>query len=349
LTAQIRHSDRTRFAHEVGYLLPHKDALVPDLQAAGIPLTCFRARGSADMLWLRRLRRHVIERKIAIVHVHSPVAAAGARVVARTIGGSRRPRIVTTEHNVWQSHARATRIADAITARLDDAHLAVSSAVRASLPPWLAARTEVVRHGIDVAAVAAQRGERDAVRRELGLVGRVVVGTVANLRATKGLGDLLAAARQVADEAPEVVFVVVGQGPLQAELEARQRELGLADHVRLLGFRPDAVRVMAGFDVFCLPSHHEGLPVALMEAMALGLPIVATDVGGVSELVVDGEHGRLVPPLKPDVLAKAIVELATDEGRRRRAGSAVASAGQDLSAERAERRIEEIYSSLARR
>ena len=162
------------------------------------------------------------------------------------------------------------------------------------------------------------------MRRELGLDGRLVVGTVANLRATKGWPDLLEAARQVLDEVEEATFVAVGQGPMEDEIRQLHADLRLGDRFLLLGFRPDAVRVMAGCDVFCLASHHEGLPIAVMEAMALGLPIVATDVGGVSELVADRVHGRLVPPRRPDLLAGALVDLLTEEEQHASAAAAVA-------------------------
>jgi glycosyltransferase involved in cell wall biosynthesis len=105
---------------------------------------------------------------------------------------------------------------------------------------------------------------------------------------------------------------------------------------------------MAGFDVFCLASHHEGLPIAVMEAMAIGLPIVATDVGGLSELVVDGVHGRLVPPHRPDLLAGALVELLTDDERRDRAAASARSSSSSLSSEHSIRRVEAIYEALAR-
>ena len=84
-------------------------------------------------------------------------------------------------------------------------------------------------------------------------------------------------------------FVAAGRGPLEDELRAQKDRLGLGDRFTFLGYRADAVRVMAAFDVFCLASHYEGLPIALMEALALGLPVVATDVGGVAELVTDGQ------------------------------------------------------------
>lgn len=349
LQAQVRERDKERFEYQVAYLSPHKHALVAGFEAEDVAATCLGARSSGDVTWLPRLRRLILDGGIDVVHAHSPVAAAGARVALRTISARRRPRMVTTDHNVWQTHVRLTRWADSSTAHLDDAHLAVSSAVCASLPARLQARTEVIRHGIDVAAVAAHRAYRASVRRELGIEGQLVVGTVANLRLTKGWPDLLAAARRVLDDVDGSCFVAVGQGPMEDEVGRLHRRLGLGDRFRLLGYRADAVRVMAGCDVFCLASHQEGLPVVLMEAMALGLPIVATDVGGVGELVADGVHGRLVAPHRPDLLAAALIELLTDETRRASAAAAVRSTSSALSADRSIRRVESIYEALVRR
>ena len=118
-----------------------------------------------------------------------------------------------TEHNVWQSHTRLTRFSDRLTADSREVRLAVSAAVRDSLPPEMRARTRVVRHGIDTVKVRAGISARDAVRASLGVEkGHLVVGTVANLRATKGYPDLLHAARTVLDQAESVRFVSVGRG-----------------------------------------------------------------------------------------------------------------------------------------
>jgi glycosyltransferase involved in cell wall biosynthesis len=100
---------------------------------------------------------------------------------------------------------------------------------------------------------------------------------------------------------------------------------------------------MAACDLFCLPSHHEGLPVALMEALALGLPAVATRVGGVSELVTDGEDAVLVPPARPELLADALVDLALDPVRRDRIGRRARARSDDLDATSAERSVEAVY------
>jgi glycosyltransferase involved in cell wall biosynthesis len=177
----------------------------------------------------------------------------------------------------------------------------------------------------------------------------VVIGTVANLRATKGYPDLLAAARRVIDRLPSVRFVAVGRGPLEHDLRARHAELGLGDRFVFLGYRDDAVRAMSAFDVFCLPSHHEGLPVALMEALALGLPIVATRVGGVDELVTDGVEAVLVPPGEPDLLADALESLARDPQRRTAMASHARDRAQTLDADAAVRAVEAVYREAAGR
>jgi glycosyltransferase involved in cell wall biosynthesis len=348
VAAQVRETMNSGIAYEVAYLTPAKNALVSELESLDVPVTCLAATSSADVRWLVSLRRLLVGHEIDVVHAHSPVAAALARIVVRTLPRMNRPHMVTTEHNLWQSHVPLTRFADAVTAPGDDARLAVSSAVRDSMPYRLQAATEVVHHGIDVDAVAAHRAERDEVRRELGVEDKVVIVTVANLRITKGWPDLLAAARKVLDNVDDACFVAIGQGPMEQEIRSLHQELGLGDRFKLLGFRPDAVRLMAGCDVFCLASHHEGLPIAVMEAMAIGLPVVATDVGGLAELVVDGVHGLLVPPHRPDLLAGALIELLTEEGRRQQAAEAVQSKSEDLSSEHAIRRMEAIYEALAR-
>jgi glycosyltransferase involved in cell wall biosynthesis len=255
--------------------------------------------------------------------------------------------MVTTDHSLWSGHGRLMRWADGVTCRADDAHLAVSEAVRASLPRRLRERTEVVLHGIDVEAVRKQRDSREEVRKELGVpADAVVVGTVANLRAIKGNAELFAAARRVLDAEPEVRFVTVGQGPQEEELRQLHDELGLGDGLLMLGHRTDAVRVMGSCDLFCLASHREGLPVALMEAMVLGLPVVATRVGGIPEVVEDGVEGSLVPPRDPAALADAVLDLVHDGDRRVRMGEAAAARGDGLSVDRAVRRTEGVYQEL---
>ena len=172
------------------------------------------------------------------------------------------------------------------------------------------------------------------------------MGTVANLRATKGYPDLLEAAAAVIRDSDSVQFVSVGRGPLESELRARRDRLGLGARFEFLGFRPDAVRIMSAFDIFCLASHHEGLPIALMEALALGLPVVATRVGGVEELVTDGREAVLVAARRPDALAAALLALVHDPERRSAMARQACARGDTLDAPIAVATIEAVYREL---
>jgi glycosyltransferase involved in cell wall biosynthesis len=344
LCAAAQERDRERLEYEVAYLLPWKDHLVPTLAASGVPAHCLDGARRYSPAWTVRLRRLLVERPFDVLHAHSPLVAAQARLVVRSLPRAVRPRLIYTEHNSWASYTRVTRLLNAATYPLDEAQFAVSREVWSSVPARLRRRLEVVEHGIDVAATGAHSADRDEVRRELGIdAGTTVVGTIANYRRNKAYPDLLAAARQVLDVDPTVVFVTVGQGPLQREIVAEHGRLVLGDRVRLLGYREDAVRVLAGCDIFALSSHFEGLPVALMEALALGLPVVSTAVGGIPDAVTAGREGLLVPPRRPDELAAALLALVTDPDRRKRMGAAALRRAADFDVRRASRHIEAVY------
>jgi L-malate glycosyltransferase len=348
LVTSARRRDRDRVDVRVLYLLPYKNALVGDLEAAGVPVACLGRGDVLDARWLGGLRRSLARDPVDIVHAHNPVMAVGAKVVARSLPRRLRPRVVVTDHNVWHSYRPMSRFADGLTSPFDAARLTVSEAVRASLPGPIKRHARVVLQGIEVDDVRAQRAERAAVRAELGLGhDTLVVGTVANLRAQKAYPDLFAAALGVVEQLPHVRFVAVGQGPLEAEIRALHARSGLGDRLLLLGYRPDAVRVMAACDVFVLASHYEGLGVAIMEALALGLPVVATAVGGVPEVVDHGREGLLVPPHLPQELAAALVSVLTDDERRQRMAEAAARRGAALSIDSAVRRTEATYHELA--
>jgi len=172
-------------------------------------------------------------------------------------------------------------------------------------------RVVTVRNGIEIPPPAdpAQRGRS---RAELGLAADDPVAIcVGRLSAAKGHPHLLRAVALLAAGMPRLVVLLVGDGEERASLEALARELGVAQHVRFLGFRSDVAGLLAAADVFVLPSNWEGLPVALLEAMAAGLPAVATRVAGTVEVIADGA-GLLVPPQDPSALAAALRSLLTD-------------------------------------
>jgi glycosyltransferase involved in cell wall biosynthesis len=344
LAATTRWVDHGRFAYEVGYLLPRKDALVGEIEAAGVPVRCL---GPSRSSWVRRLRRLVDERGVDLVHAHSPVPAVGARLA---LAG--RVRLVYTEHNVWERYRRPTYWGNALTFGRNDHVFAVSDHVRASIhyPRALASLrmppVETLYHGLEPDAEKAWSPPR-GIREELGIPdGTPLVGTVGSLTLKKDHETLLRAAALLGEQSPGLRVVIVGQGPLAPRLRRLIGELGLERTVVLAGYRPDAPRVTAALDVFVLPSRYEGLPISLLEAMALGRPVVATRAGGTSEVLRDGVEGVLVPPGDPVALADALRSLLADQKRRRDLGTAAAERAGDFDIRPAVRRQEDVYEEL---
>ena len=307
LVNQARATDADDLEFSVAYLVSWKNHLVEPLNQAGWQAHCLQSDRPWDLRWLLRFRRLVNREQIDVVHGHSPLVAAFARLVLRTVPRKRRPRSIYTEHNEWGRHNKWTRRLNRWTIKSEDHLIAVSDAVKQSMPAELS--VEVLIHGIDVGAVAAQKVHRDSVRQELGITDdEVVIGIVANFRKEKAYDLLLDAAAQVVAQNPKVRFLSVGQGPLEVEIRAQHERLGLGDRFLILGYREDATRIMSAFDIFTLSSYHEGLPVALMEALALDLPVVATDVGGIATALADAT-AIVIAPGDSAALASSYVEM----------------------------------------
>lgn len=338
-------ADPDAVTYEVAYLLPWKQALVPQLESLGVTTHLLSGpRGMSDPRWPLRLRS--LSRRFDVVHVHSPAVAAVARP---TVAASRsRPVLVSTEHNVWGSHGTVTRVANGVTLPLDDQKWAVSQEVVDSSWSRLRGDVEVLVHGSPVATLAARaETERTAAREAAGWSDDdVVVAIVANLRAQKDYPTLFEAAAVALGREPTLRFVSIGQGPLEEQLRADLAGRGLGDRFVMLGYREDPPAVLTGADVFTLSSIHEGLPISLVEAMAMGLPPVVTAVGGVPEVVVDGRDGIVVPPRSPGALADAYVELARDTDRRRALAEAAARRALDFDISRTARIVEARYRKL---
>lgn len=347
LLSAARVRDRQAFDEEIAYLIQGEPTLLPRLEEIGVPIHDLRGTREQDFRWANRLRRLVIDRRYDVVHVHSPYVAGLARLAVRSIPRARRPRLVSSEHSLWPSHSPATRVLNAATFPLGDAWFAVSNEVRTSIPRILRGRVEVLAHGVVLDDMNALVAGRDAVRSELGLSSdEVAVVTVANNRWQKGYPDLLEAARRMRVDGVRARFFVIGKDTLDDEIVALRDSLGLAGYVTLLGYRSDATRIAAACDLFALASLYEGLPVAIMEALAVGLPVVATGVGGIPEAVRDGVEGLIVPAKRPDLLADAIGSLVRDTDRRIAMKKAATERGREYDIEFAVRRLEDVYRDL---
>lgn len=362
-----------------GILAAHR-ALVPAFEAEGIPVHELGARGDLDLAWMVRLRRILLAEQPDVLHLHLPYPAVLGRLVARSLPGSRRPVVVHTRHNLWTATHPLLRAGERATAHLDDASLVVATSAWAALPRQLRRNTEILPHGIrrprpgpgsdpdpdrsevpdparhpdrsevpdrDRAPDPDPAAGREAVRAELGVADdETLVLSLANLRVEKGYDVLLPAAATLVAEGLPLRFVAAGDGPLAGVLARKRDGLGLGDHFRFLGYRDDVPRLLGAADVLVLASHHESSPVAVMEALAAGVPVVSTCVGDVPAQVRDGVEGRLVPPGDAAALAAALRSLVLDPEARRTMAAAAAQAGTQFDIELAARRLERLYAGL---
>jgi glycosyltransferase involved in cell wall biosynthesis len=291
------------------------DAFRPQLEEAGVPIELIpRPRPDPRAVLRSALALAPILRRESpdVVHAHNPGAAAAAALARRL---ARRPDIavVASFHGVDPGRmGRAARV----LARSADLVVAIAGppADDLRLAGLSGSRVVVVHNGIETGS----RKAAEDVRRELDLEDAELVVSVGRYAEEKNQVLLLDALARLVPSRPRLRGLLIGTGPLKAELGERIRQLELEAEVELTGTRLDAVDVVAAADVFVLPSDREGLPVALLEAMGVGCPVVATAVGGVPGVVEDGESGLLVPPGDAAALAAAIERLLDDPQLRAR-------------------------------
>lgn len=345
LAEGLRVADRERFTYAYGYFHPQKSALVSELQGEGSEVARFTALTAGGMLLQTAPVARFFRRwQPDLVHCHLPLAGVVGRLAARRAGGIP---VVYTQHNLPERYHPLTRLAERATWRLQRHVIAVSEEVAAAICRRLPGPVPVtvVPNGVDVGRFRPAAERREAARSRLDLGDcDGVVGTVAVFRPQKGLDRWLRVARRVHEALPRSRFVLVGDGPGRGALEALSRRLGLADVVRFTGLQPDVEPFLAAMDLFLLSSVYEGLPVAALEAMAAGLPIVSTGVGGVREAVVDGECGRLIAGDQDSDLAAAVIDLLRQPQTRERMGRAARRRAETrFGIESMQRRLESIY------
>lgn len=342
--------DKSRFAIDVAYVLPWKDNFHATLADAGAAVHCLRG-GRGDARWILRLRRLIADGAYDVVHSHAPLPGVAARMVPLP---GERPAIVHTEHNVWHRYRWPTRILNDVTYGRNWSVIAVSTSVAETIRPHGRGRTvpvRTVRHGTVLGSVRvwdrndSGRGER---RSALGLPpDAYLIGNVGNLTAKKDHANLL---RAIAGPGRigNAHVALVGLGPLAGDLRRTARDLGVADRVHLLGSRDDVFDLLPLFDAFCLSSAFEGFPIALVEAMATGLPCVSTAVGGVPEILVDGVNGLLVPPRDSQLLRQALERMMSDPELARQCGLQAKAAAGRLDLRHAVRALEDVYDDVLR-
>ena len=290
-----------------------------------VPIHAARKGGGFDVGAIRRVRARLRERGSAVLHTHNAMAHYYGMLAAIGLPIACR---INTRHNMSGLGGGSRR--DWLYRRslmLTDAVVSVSAAAHADLVAsrlMPEARTMAVPNGIPIRGfLPVSRDAHARLAAEVGVAPATrIVGAVGRLHPAKDHANLLRAFRIVAGALPDVVLVIVGGGALRAELEAFAAEQGIAARVRFLGDRGDVRDLLRGFDLLAVASRTEGYSVVLVEASAVGLPIVATRVGGNAEIVRDGVSGLIVPPSDPAALAAAMQALLEDPARAARMGEA---------------------------
>jgi sugar transferase (PEP-CTERM/EpsH1 system associated) len=317
----VRFGTPDRFAMRV-VCLDESGVLEEQFARLGVPVDVIGTDGSVPARILR-LARHLQQVKPALLHTHNPQAHLHGAIAARL---ARVPAVVHTKHGREYMErpvlAWASRLASRWTSRFVAVSVDAASVAR-EIEGVPAARVRVIHNGIDTGLFPVRAPRAALAPRRAVTVGR--------LSPIKDHATLLHAVRRVVDSVPTFQLDIVGDGPLRPELEALCETLGLCGCVHFHGYHEQVARFLDAADFFVLSSISEGVSIALLEAMASGLPAVATDVGGNREVVVSGETGYLVPSRAHDVLAAVMLRIQSDDAGLERMGRA------------ARRRVEEQF------
>jgi sugar transferase (PEP-CTERM/EpsH1 system associated) len=318
------------------------------LQEQGVPVYCLTRKAGLDWSCVAKLRQIIKRHGATIVHAHQYTPFSYA-LLAR--GWRRSPRIVFTEHGRHQPDYRRWKrvFVNRLLTAPSDRIVAVGQAVRRALidnEGFAPRRVEVIYNGVDLQRIASGAAHRVETRASLGLrPDQIVLIHVARLDYLKDHATAVSAVKQLVDDVPNLRYVIVGDGPLRSSIEKQVEQESLQNHVLFLGTRQDIPQLLAMSDIFVLPSVSEGIPLVLIEAMAAGLPVVATAVGGVPEMIDSGVQGILVPPRSAGALADALRTLIRNPALRQ----AMSAAGKVRARERfGEESMLERYRELFR-
>lgn len=310
--------------------------LIEQLRTAGVDVVNLGT--GPRLLACGRLATTVRRLAPDVLNVHSPLPAVILRPFVRL--SRRRPLLLSTVHYIREDLLKirrpeavfagrpaiwASTFLDRLTRCLDDQTVAVSSQVARSCRGWGTRGVQTRIHGVDVAGQRFWAARSESVRREFAVPeGAFLVVCVANFRPEKNHALLIEAAARVIPARADAMFLLAGDGPLREQIARDIERRGMGGDVRVVGRVPHARRLIAGADLVVLSSLHEALPVVVMEALAAGVPVVSTDVGGIREVVRSGWNGILTEPGSSADLARGILDAMEPATHRRLRGGAAA-------------------------
>jgi len=332
LINNLKAIDKSRFINAVCFLFD-RDDLQPELLRLGIPV--YKLGMSSQYDWRRGLfglRAVTKEGQFDVIHTELYWANIYGRVCGRLFSDAKivttihaptyEPQVLKDDPNLKPWKLTLVRILDGLTGTVCNYRfVACSEFVKRSAVGRLGYRPEsieVIYNGIDLGSFREDdSGKVISLRRELGLDhGEAILVNVGRLIPQKGQRYLIMAMPKVLDEQPSCKLLLVGEGPMENELQDLAHDLGVGEAIWFLRTRLDVPAILQLSDLFVLPSLSEGMPVALLEAMAMRKPCIASNITSIPEVVEDGRSGVLVEPQRPDQLANAVLSLIDDRERR---------------------------------
>jgi glycosyltransferase involved in cell wall biosynthesis len=349
IETQVLLGDRERFEYLVCAITDGGD-LVDVIEASGGRVSLMRKRRRGDLTAIPRIARLIEREKADLLHLHNAPGAFWGTLAA--LCARRRVPIVRTEHRPWQPHALPGlyRLFHSALARRAARIICVSGYVRSSYEerfPRLAGRMVTVPNGVRMDAFSDLPERREARARFKLPPDTPIVGTIGRLVPVKNHRLLIDTFARVHEEMPDTHLAILGDGPLGGSLATHAADLRLSNDISFVKSSPSAEVFLRCLDVFALSSDSEGMPLTLLEAMAAGVPVAATGVGGIPEVIENGMDGYLVPPSSPDLLARVISSLLSHPGEAGEMGRRGREKVERLySAVRTVRETERIYSEL---
>lgn len=347
LPETLKCHDQTKFDFQYIYFLPWKNQMVEALEKAGGKVTCLTASNNAVMMTrIPALVDYIRKNQIDVIHAHLPWAG----IVARIAGGLTKTPVIYTEHNKQERYHSITRWMNLLTIRYSRRIIAVSSDVAESVmrfKPKLKTRVDVILNGVDPGQFERDTTKGNRIREQTGIPpGALVIGTVAVFRFQKRLDAWLQVAQSINRRFPDVHFIIVGDGPLREKIKAVSSELGLDSVVHFAGLQTDVRPYLSAFDIFMMSSIFEGLPVAMLEAMASRCCIVATAAGGIKEVIEDQLDGLLCDINDPLRLVDLVeIVIKSSQLRATLAENARKKIETKFSIDSMVRRLEQVYST----
>lgn len=319
LPETLRYHDRVSFDFHYMYFLPWKDAMVQSIRDLGGNVTCVPARNNIELLMrVARVVEYLRKNDIQLIHAHLPWAG----VVARLAGRIAAVPVIYTEHNKLERYHWVTRILNLLTINFLSRLVAVSDDVARSVrkyKPRLKVPLQTIVNGVDTTRFAPGAADGSIVRQQLGIPpGAPVIGTVAVFRSQKRLELWIEIAAMIRKRIPGTHFILVGDGPYREKLVLKVAALKMEECLHFAGVQTDVRPYMAAFDLYMMTSVFEGLPIALLEALACGCPVISTDAGGVKEVIRHDADGMTCPVEQPLMLVDFAIELLNDPQKRKR-------------------------------